>query len=149
MLGWTGHVIESSLYFMIATEKVRLLYDAFAERDPAALLAAMDEDFVGEVSEGMPLGVGGRHEGREAMLRNCWGIVFAAYDMRVEPEEVLPVGDDRVVVLGHYRGVHRESGAEVDAAFAHVLTVKNDVVSHLQQITDTARWVSGPVAAQP
>ena len=115
------------------------LYDAFAARDPAAILGALHEDFVGDVSAGMPLGVGGRHEGPEAMLRDVWGPVFAAYDMQVLAEELLPSGD-RVTALVRYRGVERSTGREVEAVFAHVLSVRDDQVSGLVQVTDTARW---------
>lgn len=118
----------------------RRLYDGFAARDGQAILDALRDDFRGEVADGMPLGVGGIHEGREAMLRDCWGPVFGAYDMRVEADEYLECGADRVVVLGRYRGPHREGGWEVDAAFAHVLTIRDGRVAALRQITDTARW---------
>lgn len=118
----------------------RRLYDGFAARDGQAVLDALQEDFLGEVSDGMPLGVGGRHEGRDAMLRDCWGPVFATYDMHVEAEEYLDCGSDRVVVTGRYRGPHRAEGWPVDAAFAHVLTIRDGRVAGLRQITDTARW---------
>lgn len=116
------------------------LYDAFAARDPQAILDALHEDFVGDVSRGMPLGVGGRHEGPEAMLREVWARVFANYDMAVEAEELLPSGEDRVTAVGRYLGVERESGHKVDAAFAHILTIHDGRIVALKQITDTARW---------
>lgn len=118
----------------------RRLYDGFAARDGQAILDALQEDFRGEVAAGMPLDVGGVHEGREAMLRDCWGPVFGAYDMHVEAAEYLACEDGRVVVLGRYRGPHRDGGWEVDARFAHVLTIRDGRVAELRQITDTARW---------
>lgn len=118
----------------------RRLYDGFAARDGQAILDALTEDFLGEVSDGMPLGVGGRHEGRDAMLRDCWGPVFATYDMRLDAEEYLDCGPGRVVVTGRYHGPHRTEGWEVDAAFAHVLRLRDGRVASLRQITDTARW---------
>lgn len=116
------------------------LYGAFAARDPQAILGALHEDFVGDVSTGMPLGVGGRHDGPEAMLRDVWAKVFAHYDMAVQAEELLPSGEDRVTAIGYYRGVERETGHEVEAAFAHILTVRDDRIVALTQITDTAQW---------
>lgn len=121
-------------------EAARRLYDAFAARDGQAILAALDDDFVGTVSAGMPLDVGGRHDGAVAMLRDVWGPIFLAYEMRVEAERYYPSGDDHVIAVGHYRGNERTSGRPVDAAFAHVLTVRDGRISALDQITDTARW---------
>lgn len=124
------------------TDAAQRLYDAFAARDPQAILASLHPEFVGEVSAGMPLGVGGRHEGPEAMLRDVWAQVFAHYEMSVEAEELLPCGGDRVVAIGHYRGTERESGHEVDASFAHVLVISDDRIVALHQITDTANWTA-------
>lgn len=118
----------------------RRLYDAFAARDPRAIRDSLHEDFVGDVSAGMPLGVGGRHEGPEAMLRDVWARVFAHYDMAVQAEELLPSGDDRVTAIGRYRGIERGTGHEVEAAFAHILTIHEGRIVALEQITDTAQW---------
>ena len=123
------------------------LYDAFAAHDGEALLAAMTEDFVGTVSAGMPLGVGGRHEGRDAMLRDCWAQVFINYDMAVEADRYLVCSPGEVVVLGSYRGSVRTTGDPVDARFAHVLTLRDGRVASLEQITDTRSWAAAPAAA--
>jgi uncharacterized protein len=122
------------------------LYNAFAAHDGEALLAAMTEDFVGIVSAGMPLGVGGRHEGRDAMLRDCWAQVFMAYDMAVEADRYLVCAPDEVVVLGSYRGTERTTGDRVDARFAHVLTLRDGHVASLEQITDTRSWAAAAPA---
>jgi 2-(1,2-epoxy-1,2-dihydrophenyl)acetyl-CoA isomerase len=116
------------------------LYDAIAAHDRDAILDALDPAFVGEASDGMPLGVGGRHEGGEAMLREVWGPILRAYDVRVDAEQYLPCADAHVVVVGRYRGTERATGRPLDAAFAHVLTVRDDRVASLRQITDTRAW---------
>ena len=123
-------------------EAAQRLYDAFAARDPQAILASLHPDFVGEVSAGMPLGVGGHYEGAETMLREVWAPVLANYEMSVEAEELLPSGDDLVVAIGHYRGSERATGAEVEAAFAHVLRIDAGRIASLRQITDTASWTA-------
>lgn len=118
----------------------RRLYAAFAARDPRAILESLHPAFVGEVSAGMPLGLGGTYEGPEAMLSQVWGPVARVYDLTPELGELLACGTDRVVAVGTYRGALRDSGAPVDAAFAHVLTMRESRVARLVQITDTARW---------
>ena len=120
-------------------ERARRLYDAMAGHDPEAILASLSDDFVGVVSAGMPLGVGGRHEGRNAMLQDVWAPVFAAYDVRLDVERYLAAGDE-VVVLGHYRGTPRSGGEQFGARFAHLLTVGADGIVSLEQITDTGSW---------
>jgi uncharacterized protein len=116
------------------------LYQALAARDPDALLDSLDENFVGTVSDGMPLGVGGRHQGRERMLRDVWLKVFTAYDTTPEVTRYLQTGGPELVAIGRYVGTARDTGRSVDAAFAHVLTVRGGRVASLEQITDTQRW---------
>jgi len=117
------------------------LYGAMAAKDPAAILAALHEEFIGDVSAGMPLGVGGRHEGPQAMLGDVWGPIFRAYEVSVDVDEYLRAGTDRVVAVGTYRGRERETGRPLDAAFAHVLAIRDGRVSALAQITDTRAWL--------
>jgi uncharacterized protein len=127
---------------MNATEEVaQRLYRALSESDGNALFALLAEDFEGMVSIGMPRGVGGEHHGRVAMITDVWARIDAIYDIDVVPDRFLTTQDqDQVVVLGAYRGVARETVERVDAAFAHIITVRNGQITALQQITDTARW---------
>jgi ketosteroid isomerase-like protein len=111
-----------------------------ARADGPALLELLSDDFVGTVSTGMPHGVGGRHLGAQDMVAGVWGRIASIYDMHVDASEYLPVDDNRVVVLGRYRGSARDGGSTVDAAFAHVITTRGDRIAALQQITDTAQW---------
>jgi ketosteroid isomerase-like protein len=122
------------------TETARRLYDALAARDGTRLLAVLDPAFQGDVSDGMPLGVGGHHDGAHAMLAEVWGPVFARYDVAVRADELLECGPDCVVALGRYVGRERLTDRPVDAAFAHVLTIRAGRVTALRQITDTRRW---------
>jgi ketosteroid isomerase-like protein len=121
------------------TAAARRLYDAFAARDVQALRDALADDFVGRVSDGMPLGVGGEHSGPEEMIRDVWGKVFADYEIDVDAERFYPSGD-HVVAVGHYRGTVRASGRPVEASFAHVLTIRDGRIARLDQITDTGSW---------
>lgn len=124
----------------MSLQTAQQLYHAFAAHDGTALLAILTPGFRGIVSEGMPEETGGVYEGAETMLRQCLARVFALADVRPVPEEYLPVGDDRMVVLGRYEGSARTTGRRLSAAFAHVLRFADGRVSELVQITDTARW---------
>lgn len=52
----------------------------------------------------------------------------------------VPSGGDRVTAVGTYRGTARATGEPVEAAFAHILTIRDGRISELRQITDTVRW---------
>jgi ketosteroid isomerase-like protein len=115
-------------------------YDAIARSDAEGLFALLTDDFVGTVSTGMPHDVGGVHTGPQDMIAGVWGHIAALYDVTVDPGEYLVVDDEKVVVIGRYRGSARDGGTAVDAAFAHVITTRGKRMAALHQITDTARW---------
>jgi ketosteroid isomerase-like protein len=126
------------------TATARRLYEAFASRDLEVLRDVLADDFVGQVSDGMPLAVGGEHTGPEAMIRDVWSKVFETYEMHVDAERFYSSGDDHVVAVGHYRGTVRASGQPMEASFAHVLTIRDGRIARLHQITDTGSWAPPP-----
>jgi ketosteroid isomerase-like protein len=144
LLGQSAVNLEES-QMSAQLDLARRLYDGFLAHDAVAIMDLLDPAFEGEVSAGMPLGVGGPHHGAEAMMRDVWAPVFGAYDVRVEADELLESGA-QVVAIGGYRGTARASGAPFDASFAHVLTIGDGLITALHQITDTASW---PAPASP
>lgn len=128
------------------TAVAQRLYDAMAHADGQALFGLLTDDFVGNVSAGMPHGVGGEHRGPFDMITSVWGRIVSVYDMHVDPHDYLQVDDECVVVLGRYWGPARDGGSAVDAAFAHIITTRGDQIAALQQITDTARWSIEPTS---
>jgi 2-(1,2-epoxy-1,2-dihydrophenyl)acetyl-CoA isomerase len=121
-------------------ELVRGVYTALAAGDATALGELLDPGFEAEVAAGMPLGLGGRRRGPEAMIRDTWWPIGRAYSLRVEPAEWIPCEDGRLLVLGHYRGRARASARSVDAAFVHLWTARDGRVVALRHLTDTALW---------
>jgi 2-(1,2-epoxy-1,2-dihydrophenyl)acetyl-CoA isomerase len=118
------------------------VYAALESGDEAALVELLAEDFVGVLAAGLPRPVGGRHQGRQAMIAAWWAL-GRRFKVHAEPETWC--GDTgRVVVTGRYRGRRRDADVVVDAAFAHIWTVVGGRVAALQQITDTADWGLGP-----
>jgi 2-(1,2-epoxy-1,2-dihydrophenyl)acetyl-CoA isomerase len=118
------------------------LYRALAAGDRAALSTLLHPDFVGHATEGLPLDMGGRHDGPEAMQRDLWWTIGRHYKVEAQPEEFRLLDDGRLFVAGRYRGEGRASGRRLDAAFIHLIAFADDgrVVS-LHQLTDSAAWV--------
>src|ERR1700751_1179501 len=104
----------------------RTLYRALAAGDRAALSALRHPDFIGHATEGLPLGMGGRHDGPEAMRRNLWWTIGRHYKVEAQPEEFRLLDDGRLFVAGYYRGEGRTSGRRLDAALIHLLGFTGD-----------------------
>ena len=117
------------------------LYRALAAGDREALSTLLHPDFVGQVTDGLPLDMGGRHDGPEAMRRDVWWTIGRHYKVEIQPEEFRLLDDGRLFVAGHYRGRGRTSGRRLDAAFIHLIAFAADErIASLQQLTDSAAW---------
>jgi ketosteroid isomerase-like protein len=119
---------------------VTTAYSALATGDRARLVELLAEDFVGVLADGLPVPIGGRHVGSEAMIDDGWWAIGRQFKVRAEPEAWYRCGSGRLVVTGRYRGHHRHSDLAIDAAFAHIWTSANGRLVALQQITDTVAW---------
>lgn len=118
------------------------LYRALADGDREAISTLLHPDFVGHVTDGLPLDMGGRHDGPEAMRRDVWWTIGRHYKVEVQPQEFRLLDDGRLFIAGHYRGEARESGRRLDAAFIHLIGVAADGrITSLTQLTDSAAWV--------
>ena len=122
------------------SDLARSLYTALAAGDREQLDALLHPEFVGQIAEGMPFGIGGRHDSPSAMRRNGWGGIARHFAARAEPERFLEIGADRLLVTGRYRGEGKQGGTALDAAFAHLLTFEDGRIRSLEQYTDTGRW---------
>lgn len=118
---------------------VRALYGALAAWDREALDALLDPDFVGEAAAGLPLDLGGRYVGAQAM-RAFWREVGRAYDITAQPHDIAELDDGRLLVTGVYLGTARSTGRKLEAAFNHTITHSGGRITGLTQLTDTARW---------
>jgi 2-(1,2-epoxy-1,2-dihydrophenyl)acetyl-CoA isomerase len=130
---------------MSADTKVSIaqqLYRALAAGDRAALSTLLHPDFVGHATDGLPLDMGGRHDGPEAMQRDLWWTIGRHYKVEAQPEDFGVLDDGRLFVAGHYRGEGRASGRRLDAAFIHLIGFAADGrIASLRQLTDSAAWV--------
>jgi 2-(1,2-epoxy-1,2-dihydrophenyl)acetyl-CoA isomerase len=128
--------------FDTKVSKAQELYQALTAGDGDALSTLLHPDFVGDVTDGLPLEMGGRHEGPEAMRRDVWWTIGRHYKVEVQPDEFRLLDDGRLFVAGHYRGQARTSGRRLDAAFIHLIAFATDgLITSLQQLTDSAAWV--------
>ena len=119
-----------------ATEVLARLYDAFAAGDGDALGALIGDTHWVEASGGP---YGGTYRGLGEVAENVFGPIgrdvsgFSAI-----PDEILPVGNDRAIALGFYRG---ETGnGPLETRFAHLATVDDGRITHFEQFTDTHEW---------
>lgn len=119
-----------------ATEVLGKLYEAFAAGDGEALGALIGDTHWVEAAGGP---YGGDYRGLGEIAEN----VFAPIGRDVVgfsalPDEILPVGEDRAIALGHYRG--SVAGGALAIRFAHLASVAGGRITRFEQFTDTHHW---------
>jgi hypothetical protein len=112
---------------------VHAVYEAFGRGEIDRIVELLRETEWHE-TQGMPYG--GIYTGAQAILENVIGPIGSdVQGFSARPDELLPAGDDRVLVLGRYRGAG--SAGEVDVPFAHLWTVRDGRLTTFVQYTDT------------
>ncbi len=117
-------------------DTVSKLYAALAAGDVPTVLGLMADDIEWVTMPTWPYHADGR--GPRAVADGVLGPMMADWaDLRLDVADRLATDGDRVVTLGHYRGVHRRTGRRVDAEFAHVWTVRDGRISRFRSIMDS------------
>jgi ketosteroid isomerase-like protein len=112
---------------------VQQLYSAFAEGD-ASRMEELLADTQWIEAAGMPYG--GTYRGFAEIAANVFGpITSDVQGFTAKPDDIMPAGDDQVLVLGIYRGTG--SAGQVAVPFAHLWKVQDGRVTNFVQYADT------------
>jgi uncharacterized protein len=114
-------------------EFFQMLYDAYARRDAATVMAHLSPEIDIYQTELLPWG--GRYRGIDEAQR-FFKKLGEQIESQVEVSEIIPAGS-RVVVLGNTRGKVRATGAPFDVRVAHIYTLTNGKISGVEFFIDT------------
>ncbi len=128
---------RSRLRRALLRRAVVLGWEAMNRRDFEFGLALYDQDVQSIYDPGLVtlgfVNTRGREE-RLRMLREAYG----ALEFRFQPEELIQVGEDRLLVTGRMKGTGVSSGAPFDTNWANLSTISDGLVIRDQVITDRA-----------
>ena len=118
-------------------------YKHFAEGNVEAVLALFHPELEWDECQGFPYISGdGIFIGGNAVVQGVFAkIPENMDDFHIDIRELFG-SDDKVVMVGHYRGVYKETGKEFKANATHVWTVKDGKATHFFQAVDTAEIIS-------
>jgi ketosteroid isomerase-like protein len=118
-------------------EVVRDALDAFADRGLAAMADFWAADITWRAIEGAPDDVG-EMEGTEALRRYFQDWIDTFDNVGNVPEELLDLGDDRVLAVQHATGRAKASGIETELRYAVVYTVRDGKITRGREYIDRA-----------
>ena len=118
---------------------VRGIYESFSRGDVASVLGAMDPRIEWNEAEGFPYADGNPYIGPTSVAEGVFARLVGEWEyFKVDVEELLDAGDT-VIAFGRYRAKHKQTGAAIDAQFAHFWWLRNGKAARFQQYTDTAQ----------
>ena len=128
---------------MTNVEIVTQGYSDFATVNVEAVLAIWDPEIEWHESKGMPFVNGdGIYKGHEAVVANVLMQLPVYFDgFNIEVTEIFGA-DDKVVMVGYYRGTNKATGNPFEANATQVWTVKNGKMTHFFQAADTVTIIS-------
>ena len=116
---------------------MRGAYAAFAEGDVPAVVAVMAPDIEWNEAENFPYADGNPYVGPDGVVGGVFVRLAEDWDFwNIEIENMLDAGDN-VVVLGRYHAKHSETGADLNAQFAHIWWLEGGKIKRFQQYADT------------
>ena len=121
------------------TNVVQDAYAAFGRRDIETLLGYVDENvrWQGVMGTAAYVPFSGERTGK-AQVAEFFRQVAAAVDFQqFEPREFVAQGD-KVVAIGHYRAITKQTGKSFESDFAMVFTLRDGKVTRFQEFTDSA-----------
>lgn len=119
-----------------AVAMLQRLYNSFATGDMDSLGLLLGDTHWIEASGGP---YGGVYHGLGEVAANVFGPIAQEVEgFSATPDEILAVGDNRALALGHYRGQAPTGPLEI--RFAHLATVEGGRIAHFEQFTDTHQW---------
>ena len=119
-------------------ETVRAFYTALGRGDAAAVLGLMAPDVAWTEAEGFPYYTG-TWRGPDAVRDNLLARLPVDWDGFAAVADDFVAEGDRVVAIGAYSGVYRQTGRPMRARFAHVWTVRDGRIATFDMHADTAK----------
>lgn len=111
------------------------LYKYFAEGNGEMIASLFYPKIEWKQMEGFPNS--GTYLGKKAVFENVF-VQFPKYwkGWGAVPQEFIVV-DNRVFVLGYYKGKSRATEKYMEAPIVHLYTIKEGLITHFRQYTDT------------
>ncbi len=124
---------------MTNVDLAKELYSHFATGNVPAVLAMFHPGIEWHECKGMPFVKGdGIFTGPEAIVTDVFMNLPVFFDgFNIEVSDIFGV-DDKVVMVGYYKGINKKTGNSFKANATHVWTLKNGKLAHFFQAVDTA-----------
>ena len=116
---------------------VQSLYEAFGRGDIPAILEAMDPDIVWDIPQAPGYPLGGIHQRPQGISSEFFSLIPSYYQEFAAIAQHMVDDEDRVIVLGEYRGKGKANGTAFQVPVTHVYGFRDGKWIRFQEYTDT------------
>jgi uncharacterized protein len=132
------------------TDLLRSFEDRFVAGDLDYVLSILDDDIVVHECEHVPYP--GDHRGKDGFMKLAEAF-NACWDLQTELDlEILPAGDDKVLVLVKFDAIAKQTGKPIAMRIAEIYTIKDgklaDIIVHYWDTAAMAEVTGGAVVLQ-
>jgi len=120
-----------------AFEIVKAYYEASDRRDLNGMIADFATDCQWIEMDGFPCR--GTYIGSQAVIKNVFAVLAKTFHNYCFTLERLIDAGEEVVAIGHYSGVHKQTGKSFQARTVHIWQVQAEKICKFEQFTDTLR----------
>jgi ketosteroid isomerase-like protein len=125
-------------------QRYREALEAWNRRDLVWILEQATPDFEFHTAQLFP-GIEPLYRGREGMVEFWTTFIEEPWALfRLDVQELVPAGDDRVLALLTFTGTERDSGEQVSTPYAHLATFRGGDVARIDAYAD---WDEARAAA--
>lgn len=118
-------------------ELIQKFYTAFKNQDRLTYLQLCDDKIEWTVMDNVPNG--GTHIGKKAVFESYFSNLFSLFqEFHAITEEFLD-SKDKVIVVGKYTGIAKESKKRFESPFVHIYAIKDRKIIKFKQYTDTVK----------
>jgi len=120
---------------------IKRFYDAASRGDLGPARKALDAN-VEWIEPNVPgLWFSGTHRGADAVWKEVMGLTGDKFDnFRVDMKRFYAVGDN-VIAIGYFHGRAKNTGKQLDAATAHICTLRDGKLVRFQTFHDVDNWL--------
>lgn len=116
---------------------IREIYEAFGVGDVPGVLGRMGPDIVWNEAENFPYADNNPYHGPQAVAAGVFARCVSEWEGFAVAMDDLIDGGDRVVALGRYNGVAKNTGRPMNPQAVHVWTLEDGKAIAFQQYIDT------------
>jgi ketosteroid isomerase-like protein len=114
-------------------------YTLFNERKFDEIAEHLADDIIWIAADSSPLADESPYNGKTNVRTRVFGRIDAGFEkLTIRADEIF-AAENKVVVLGYYSAILRDSGQTFDAQLAHIWTVQDGKLKKFQQYVDTYR----------